>query len=161
MDAVYNYRTPIFIHNSSAEPIYEVVTGIVFIQGAGAPRTLEGMLETRSRRREEASKIGGALQVAWGRGPVATTGIVPPGTWRVWIQGKGWTSVLSGRGCADVAFVDRAGASWVRRAMGPLEELPTRPLEHFGEYGLDGPYDFQEPESANDFHRVEPDITNV
>jgi hypothetical protein len=69
MDAIYNYRTPIFIHNSSAEPIYEVVTGIVFIQGAGgAPRTLEGMLEMRNRRRKESLDMGAAQQVAWGRG---------------------------------------------------------------------------------------------
>ena len=57
MDAEYNYRTPIYIHNSSAEPVYEVVTGIVFIQGAGAPRTLERMLDFRSRRREETVKL--------------------------------------------------------------------------------------------------------
>ena len=62
------------------------------------------------------------------------------------VQGKGWTRILSGRGGVDVAFVDRGGANWVRRAMGRLEELPERPLEHFGHHGLFGPYEFQTPE---------------
>lgn len=85
-DANYNYRTPVYIHNSSAEPIYEVVAGIVFIQGRG-PRTLEGVLELRQEYRtkiipelaasgEDVSK----MQTAWQGNPVSTTGIVPPGT---------------------------------------------------------------------------------
>jgi hypothetical protein len=167
LDSTYNYRTPIYIHNSSAEPVYEVVTGIVFIQGAGAPRTLEGMLDFRSRRREETVKLAAegvdisTMQRAYQRDPVTTAGIVPPGTWRVWIRGKGWTSIMSGRGGVDVAFVDRIGVSWVRRAMGPLDQLPMRPLEHFGKHGLFGPHEFQVPESANDFYQTGLDIAKA
>lgn len=161
-DWMYNYRTPIYIHNSSAEPIYEVVTGIVFIQGAGAPRALEDMLSFRQRRRSESAELvakgvegaEGELR-AFQRDPITTVGIVPPGTWRVWIGGKGWTSILSGRGGVDVAFVDRAGVSWVRRAMGQLDELSARPLEHFGKHGLYGPYQFQTPEDATGIRRVD------
>ena len=150
-DAEFNYRTPIYVHNSSAEPIYEVVAGIVFIQGA-APHTLEGILELRQQLAQQAAELAAkgedvsTEQLVGQRQPVTTTGIVPPGTWRVWVHGRGWTSILSGRGGVDVAFVDRAGVSWVRRAMGPLDELPMRPLEHFGQHGLHGPYEFQAPE---------------
>jgi hypothetical protein len=159
LDAAYNCRTPIYVHNSSAEPIYEVVTGVVFIQGGGAPRTLEGMLDLRNHHRQEAAKLAeNGIDVSkdpsYRRDPITTIGIVPPGTWRVWIQGKGWTSILSGRGGADIAFVDRAEVSWVRRAMGPLEELSVRPLEHFTQHGLFGPYEFQVPESADAPHQV-------
>jgi hypothetical protein len=150
-DQAFNYRTPIYIQNSSAEPIYEVVAGIVFIQGA-APRTLEGILDMRHQRHEQTSDLAAEgvdvlrEQTAFQRDPVTTSGIVPPGTWRVWIAGKGWTSIMAGRRGVDVAFVDRAGVSWIRRAMGPLEELPRRPLEHFSQYGLHGPHEFQTAE---------------
>jgi hypothetical protein len=150
-DAAFNYRTPVYIHNSSAEPVYEVVAGLVFIQGA-APRNLEGMLDLRQKRLQAMSEAAASGEdvptqlSGWSRGPVTTIGIVPPGTWRAWIRGKGWTSILSGRGGVDVAFVDRAGVSWIRRAMGPLEELPTRPLEYIAQHGLHGPYEFQPPE---------------
>ena len=150
-DPAFNYRTPIYVHNSSAEPIYEIVVGVVFIQGA-APRTLEGILDLRQRRRQQTAELAAkgvdvsTEQRAFQGDPVTTAGIVPPGTWRVWIQGKGWTSIMAGRAGVDVAFVDRAGVSWVRRAMGPLEELPMRPLEHFGQHGLYGPHEFQAPE---------------
>ncbi len=153
-DAAYNYRTPIYVQNSSAEPIYEVVVGIVFIQGA-APRTLEGILDLRHHRRKETAELARKVpdvsteQKAYQGDPATTSGIVPPGTWRLWVRGKGWTSIMAGRGGVDVAFVDRAGASWVRRAMGPLEELPVRPLEHFGQHGLHGPHEFQAPERVD------------
>lgn len=153
-DRAFNYRTPIYVQNSSAEPIYEVVVGIVFIQGA-APRTLEGILDLRRQRREETADLAAKgvdvtrEQRAFQRDPVTTSGIVPPGTWRVWIAGKGWTSIMSGRGGVDVAFVDRAGVSWVRRAMGPLEELSQRPLKHFFEHGLHGPHEFQTPDRVD------------
>lgn len=153
-DYAYNYRTPVYVHNSSAEPIYEVVVGIVFIQGA-APRNLEGMLDMRQQRRKSLAGLAAEgkevskEQRAWQRDPVTTAGMVAPGTWRLWIKGRGWTSILSGRGGVDVAFVDRAEVSWVRRAMGPLDRLPMRPLKHFAQYGLYGPYDFQTPEPIN------------
>lgn len=151
LDRAFNYRTPVYVHNSSEEPIYEVVVGIVFIQGA-APRSLEGILDLRHRRRQQTAELASkgvevsTEQRAFDGDPVTTSGIVPPGTWRLWIRGKGWTSIMAGRGGVDVAFVDRAGVSWARRAMGSLEELPKRPLDHFGEHGLAGPHEFQVPE---------------
>ena len=126
-------RTPVYIHNGSPEPIYEIVVGIVFVQGA-APHDLEGMLDlfTGSRR-------SGFL-------PATTSAIIPPGTWRLWIRGRGWTGVMGGRAGADVAFVDRDGVSWVRRARGNLEELNCGPLAHFAQHGLHGPHELQLPE---------------
>jgi hypothetical protein len=150
-DRSFNFRTPIYVQNSSAEPIYEVVAGIVFIQGA-APHTLEGILDLRNRQRQETAEAAAKgedvarVQRAYAGNPVTTTGIVPPGTWRLWVQGKGWTSIMAGRGGVDAAFVDRTGVSWIRRAMGPLEELPVRPLDHFSEHGLHGPHELQPPE---------------
>lgn len=146
-----NYRTPIYVHNSSSEPIYEVVVGIVFIQGS-APRNLEGVLDLRQQFRRELAELAekgedvSSSQRAWQRDPVTTAGIVPPGTWRLWIRGRTWTGITAGRGGVDVAFVDRAGVSWVRRAMGALEELTNKPLDHFAEHGVHGPHEFQTPE---------------
>ncbi len=127
-----DYRTPIYIHNGSLEPIYEIVVGIVFVQGA-APHNLEKMLDVFTERSPR-----GPL-------PATTSAIIPPGTWCLWLRGKGWTGVMGGRGGADIAFVDRGGVSWVRRAMGTLEELDQRPLAHFAQHRLYGPYEFQLP----------------
>jgi hypothetical protein len=83
-DRSFNFRTPIYVQNSSAEPIYEVVAGIVFIQGA-APRTLEGILDLRNRQRQETAEAAAKgedvarVQRAYARNPVTTTGIVPRG----------------------------------------------------------------------------------
>lgn len=145
--ARHNYRTAIHVHNSSSEPIYDVVAGIVFIQGA-APRTLEAFVEFRARymreMAEERSRNVGTEQAARGAGPdpYIVTAIVPPGTWCLWLQGSP-PSVLSGRRGVDVAFVDRNGTSWIRRAMGQLEELNERPLQHLGPHGLHPPYDYR------------------
>jgi hypothetical protein len=64
--------------------------------------------------------------------PVTTMSLLPPGTWRTWISGRGWGGILSGRLGVDLAFTDRAGLHWVRRANGQLEELPADPLAHPG-----------------------------
>lgn len=145
-DRAFNWRTPIYVHNSSAEPVYEVVAGIVFIQGT-APRTLERLLDLQHRSWQSArehKETGEDVEQAfrtYSRRPATTTGIIPPGTWRVWVRGRGWTSILSGRGGVDVAFVDRNGTSWVRRAMGALDELTERPLAHFQPHGFHGLHD--------------------
>jgi hypothetical protein len=38
---------------------------------------------------------------------------------------------MSGKGEAEVAFTDRAGAHWIRRATGELEEIAEAPFEYF------------------------------
>lgn len=125
-------RTAVYLANNSPEPVYSVVTGLVFIQGA-APRTLEATLELNHGQHQR-------------RGPITTVSILPGGLHRVWIDGTGWHGVLSGRSGAEVAFTDRAGAHWIRRATGELEELPKPPLDYFADCGFYGPHDLQQPE---------------
>lgn len=132
LDPDFKGRTAFYIANNSPEPVYSVVVGQVFVQGAG-PRTLEDMLDLNQKQYGR-------------RGPVTTTSIVPGGLYRVWIAGTGWHRILSGRAGVDVAFTDRAGAHWIRRATGDLIELAKPPLEYLQEWNFYGPHDFQRPE---------------
>lgn len=125
-------RTGVDCVNSSAEPVYNIVVGIVFIQGA-APRTMEGIMTM------ERPGVPGM--------PITTLALMPPGRSRVWIAGTGWTRIMAGRPGVEVAFSDRARVHWIRRANGALDELDANPFEYFGRYGLSGPYDLQVPES--------------
>lgn len=120
-------RTPFHLINTSNEPVYGLVVSVVFIQGAG-PHRMEDMLELTLDRS--------------GERPFTTCGVLPPGRWRLWIEGGGHTSILSGRGGAEVAFTDRAGVHWIRRTTGPLEEIPQAPTTYFERNGLFGPYDW-------------------
>src|SRR5665811_1281693 len=84
-------RSAIDCINASSEPAYNVVLGIVFIQGA-APRTTEDMFKLRLGSGEVASV------------PTTTLSILPPGRSRAWIPGTHWTSALAGRAGAEIAF---------------------------------------------------------
>jgi hypothetical protein len=124
--------TAVELVNGSDEPVYMLVVGIVEIQGA-APHTIEEWLELRQ---------DGPYQPI----PVTTVSILPRGTFRVSVDGVGWSSIaMQGRSGVDVAFTDRAGSHWIRRATGKLEELHQDPLEYFLRWGLSGPYDLQTP----------------
>ncbi len=127
-------RTGVDLINASAEPVYSLVVGIVFVQGAG-PGSIEGMLGLRKDEDWPPRPV-----------PVTTASILPGGTYRVWIGGTGWSRILSGRSGAEVAFTDRAGSHWVRRAMGQLEELDQEPFAYFTQRGLFSPYELQTPE---------------
>ena len=124
-------RTPLFLANGSPEPVYNVVCTIVNVQGA-APRTGEEW--RRVAKQSEPDHL---------RTPITTATILPPGRWQVWIAGYGWHQRLSGRVSAEVAFTDRAGSHWVRRANGDLEELTEPPFKHFA---LVGPYELVTPD---------------
>jgi hypothetical protein len=130
-------RTPIYLVNGSAEPVYEPVIGLVAIQGA-APRTMEDWLEARRRQSEPDQEYRPV--------PITTASVLPPGKSMVWIEGTGWSAHLSGRSSAEVAFTDRAGSHWIRRANGQLEELPCEPLKYFHDRGLFSPFELQTPE---------------
>jgi hypothetical protein len=81
--------------------------------------------------------------------PTTTLSILPPGRSRAWIFGTHWTSVLAGRAGAEIAFTDRAGSHWIRRATDALDELLVDPLEYFKQFCFCGPYEFQTPESLD------------
>lgn len=125
-------RTAFYLANNSPEPVYSVVVGMVFVQGAG-PHSLEDMLELNHKQYGR-------------RGPVTTVSILPGGLYRIWISGTGWHRILSGRAGVEIAFSDAAGAHWIRRATGRLDELSKPPLEYLQDWEFYGPHDFQTPE---------------
>ncbi len=132
--SVLQGRTAVDLINSSPEPVYRLVIGIVFIQGAGS-RDIESLLEIYSPSSDPPRTV-----------PITTATILPSGTHRVWIRGIGWSAILSGRSAVEVAFTDRAGSHWIRRATGELKPLDADPLDYLSSYGMYGPYDLQTPE---------------
>jgi hypothetical protein len=131
-------NTPIYLLNSSGEPVYQPVVSIVSIQGAGVPRTAERWLEMQKEQTEADPEYHSV--------PVTTVSILPPGKSRIWIRGSGWSGYLSGRSSAEIAFTDRSGVHWIRRSDGQLEEIPDAPLRYFNERGLIAPFELQTPE---------------
>ena len=125
----YQGRTPINLINSSNSPVYSLVASIVFIQGA-AYKTTEELMAHHGN----------------GLSPTTTIAILPPGAWRIWIPGSHWSGILGGRSGAELAFTDRAGIHWIRRATGVLEEISEPPFHYFQKLGLHGPYELQVPE---------------
>lgn len=120
-------RTGIDLVNTSPSPVYGLVVAIVDIQGTG-PHTIEEWLRWREKAMRQT--------------PITTTNILPPGTFRIWIPGSGWQAPMGGRMGAEVAFTDRAGKHWIRRAHGQLEEIPTAPADYYKTLGFYGPHDF-------------------
>ena len=110
--------TPLILLNRSDEPVYEVVATLVLIQG-GAARRGEDYIPSGYRR---------------------VISILPPGRWRVNVDG-GWAG-MSRRPGVEVAFTDRAGITWIRRATGMLEEVKMPAIDH---YGLDRPQELVVP----------------
>jgi hypothetical protein len=100
---------PVALLNHSDEPVYEAVATFVFIDGSGPPRGEEVSPELAARR--------------------VRVGVIPPGRWWVCVDG-GWNGMYPRLG-VEVAFTDRAGAHWVRRADGRLEELPRSAFDYF------------------------------
>ena len=123
--------TPLFIANTSGEPVYNIVATLVLVQGAGAPQRGEDW----ARRHQEKHDT-----------PMTTAAILPPGRWRVLVRGTHWTSGMGLRAAAEVAFTDRAGAHWIRRGTGDLEELDEPPIQYFERHGFYGPHELVTPE---------------
>jgi hypothetical protein len=128
--------TGVNLINGSPEPVYRLVVAIVDIQGAGTARTIEGWLEYRDRERER-------YRPGLAPTPITTISILPSGRYRAWINGI-WGRGMGVRHGAEVAFTDRAGSHWVRRATGQLEELDEDPITHY--LGA-GPHDLGIPDS--------------
>jgi hypothetical protein len=115
---------PVALLNHSDEPVYEAVATFVFIDGSGPARG------------EEVSSELAARQVR--------VGVIPPGRWRVCVDGD-WNGMYSRLGL-EVAFTDRAGAHWVRRADGRLEQLPRGAFDYFE---LSRPLELTPPEPVD------------
>ena len=98
--------TPIALENSSAQPVYQAVVTLVFITGR-APYSDE----TGQRFRKLLS-------------------IVPPGRWTAEVNR--WEPGGGRHPGVEIAFTDRAGRHWLRRATGDLIKLSRTPLEHYG-----------------------------
>jgi hypothetical protein len=114
--------------NRSNEPVYQAVASVVFIQGAAPERG-----EEYRRLRGEDERYFLDQQ--------PTLGVIPPGRWRVHVPG-GWGGMMRQPG-AEIAFSDRGGRHWVRRATGELKRLPTNAFDH---YGLHPPFSLGPPE---------------
>lgn len=125
--------TPLFLVNSSREPVYNVVATLVLVQGAGGPRRGEDWADRHKEKHDT---------------PMTTAAVLLPGHWRVLVRGTHWTGAMAFRAAAEVAFTDRAGAHWVRRGTGELEELPESPITYFERHGFYGPHDLVTPEPA-------------
>jgi hypothetical protein len=125
-------QTAVDLINSSPEPVYMLVIGIVFILGPG-PHTIEEMCKLAYPQDQEARRA------------VTTASVLPGGTYRVWLHGVGWSHLRSGRFGVEVAFTDRIGNHWIRRATGHLEELREEPFKYFAQCGMSAPYDLQTP----------------
>ena len=64
LKSVYNWQTPLYVSNTSAEPIYEVVVGLAHVQGTGR-RSLEDFIKfqrDRLEQNQERLKQGGEPQ---------------------------------------------------------------------------------------------------
>ena len=122
-ESIYITGPEIGVLNNSDEPVYRVVIYQVLIQGAGPHdgETHEGVGERAADYR-------------------VILGVLPPGRWTVAVAGT--PTVPQGRWGAKVGFTDRAGAHWIRRANGVLEEIPTGAVEY---YGIPSPIDFSTP----------------
>jgi hypothetical protein len=118
-------RQEVILLNRSDEPVYEAVVSFVFIQGA-AWRAGEEIPPDRA----SSSQV--------------TTGLIPPGRSRVWLPGD-WHGINLRPG-VEIAFTDRAGIHWVRRANGDLDELLDRPFDH---YNVARPMNLVTPERAD------------
>jgi hypothetical protein len=112
---------PVALLNYSDEPVYEALATFVFIDGSGPTRGEEVSPELAARR--------------------VKVGVIPPGRWRVCVTG-GWNGMYARLGL-EVAFTDRTGAHWVRRADGRLEQLPQGAFDYFE---LSRPLDLARPE---------------
>jgi hypothetical protein len=126
-------RITIDLINGSPEPVYRLVVAIVAIQGA-APRTIEDWVKYQDREQERFRP--GLAPV-----PITTASMLPNGRYQVWTQYMALGMQV--RRGAEMAFTDRAGTHWVRRATGQLEELGEDPITHY--LGA-GPHDLVIPE---------------
>lgn len=113
--------------NASRHLAYQVAVFHVFIQGAG-PATGEEWTMQRTHPAKGALVMLGALQ---------------PGSSRIDLSEIEDTPML-GRLGVEIAFTDRAGQHWIRRATGVLDSVAKGAIEH---YNVGRPVDYRFAES--------------
>ncbi len=111
----------IYLGNSSDEPAYNVVVYLVWVQGA-AYRTGE----------DAESYADGIANGGFSIYSIRTVvQSLPPGRFVIEMKGPD-NSPMQGELGVEVAFTDRAGRHWVRRATGELDQLQENPIGHYG-----------------------------
>ncbi|HEX7322970.1 MAG TPA: hypothetical protein VF299_08560 [Mycobacterium sp.] len=106
--------------NASAEPVYNAVLHLVWVQGAG-PKTGED-LEAWGRSTPKPAKLElNARRVFQ---------VLPPGRFVTDLRGVG-NSPPGGRTGVEVGFTDHVGRHWIRRATGALEQIQQSPIDHY------------------------------
>ncbi len=106
------YMTLAVLLNNSEEPVYEVVVSLVLVQGAG-PKEGEDLNSSHHR---------------------PALSILPPGKWIIEIRNQGFD--MHKRPGIEIAFTDRAGYHWIRRANGRIQEIAKNAINY---YELDRP----------------------
>jgi hypothetical protein len=102
----------VVLSNRSGTPVYEAIASPVLLAGAG-PRTGEDLAELNL--------------------PPETRGrysVIPPGGHRTTLRGS--TGGMGTTPGIEVAFTDRAGVHWIRRASGALVQIEEPAAEHYG-----------------------------
>lgn len=109
------YAQRVLLSNSSAEPVYELVAYLVWVQGA-APHTGE---ELQIHPYADMREIRAIVQV------------LPPGNFQLALVGPS-NQPMQGQLGLEISFTDAAGHSWVRRVpSGDLQELNAHPVDHY------------------------------
>lgn len=110
--------------NTSDEPVYDVMLTLVALQGTSPMTGEEFKSDDWAPRRH--------------------FGVLPPGKFVAGF-GTGWGH-MGYRPGAEIAFTDRNGKHWLRRAGGALRSIPTNAREY---YKMHGPYPYSTPDSAS------------
>jgi hypothetical protein len=113
------------ILNKSNEPIYHVIVSIVAFQGAGPRDARELDPHTPFR---------------------AFISSVPPG--RTLVKVDGGYRGMSFHPGVEIAFVDKANRSWIRKGHGELVSIENNPTSY---YNLTGPFSWQLPKTTEKF----------
>jgi hypothetical protein len=113
------------ILNMSNEPIYQVIVSIVAFQGAGPRDGKE--LDPRTPFRAFISSV-------------------PPG--RTLVKVDGGYRGMSFHPGVEIAFVDKANRSWIRKGHGELVSIENNPTSY---YNLTGPFSWQLPKTTEKF----------
>lgn len=110
--------------NTSDQPVYDVILTLVGLQGTSA-------------------KIGEEYEPNdWQ--PRRHFGVLPPGKFEANF-GIGWGH-LGFRPGGEIAFTDRNGKHWLRRAGGALRSIPVDARQY---YKMQGPYPYETPDAAS------------